>query len=56
MPVPVTLDKNYYFQESLGGAETLTALTGSRAYERFTASQMAKIAAEKPEAFANTER
>lgn len=43
-------------EESVGGAETLTALTGSRAYQRFTASQIAKIAAEKPEAFANTER
>lgn len=43
-------------EESLGGPETLTALTGSRAYERFTASQIAKIAAEKPDAFKYTER
>jgi len=43
-------------EEGLGGAETLTALTGSRAYHRFTANQIKKISSEKKEAYANTER
>ena len=40
----------------LGGAEDVVALTGSRIVERFTAPQVAKIAAEKHEAVAHTDR
>jgi len=43
-------------EEHLGGAQTLTALTGSRAYHRFTGNQIRKISCEKREAYANTER
>ncbi|XP_023332715.1 xylulose kinase [Eurytemora carolleeae] len=43
-------------EEHLGGPETLTALTGSRAYHRFTGNQIAKIREEKQEAYDNTER
>lgn len=43
-------------EEALGGPEKLASLTGSRAYERFTGNQIAKIAQEKPEAYSNTER
>lgn len=36
-------------------SQKLAELTGSRAYERFSGSQIAKIAVAKPEAYANTE-
>ncbi|XP_025081057.1 xylulose kinase-like isoform X2 [Pomacea canaliculata] len=40
----------------VGGAEKLAAITGSRAYERFTGNQIAKIYQQQPEAYNNTER
>lgn len=40
----------------LGGAQHLAEVTGSRAYERFTASQIAKIAHTKAEVYSSTER
>jgi len=40
----------------LGGPINVATLTGSRAYERFTGNQIAKIAVEQPEAYASTER
>lgn len=40
----------------LGGAQHLAEITGSRAYERFTASQIAKIAQTKGEVYNSTER
>ncbi|GJQ84749.1 hypothetical protein Trydic_g4878, partial [Trypoxylus dichotomus] len=43
-------------EEAVGGAEELAKITGSRAYERFTASQIAKIYQTKPETYQNTER
>ena len=39
-----------------GGANKLAHITGSRAYERFTGPQIAKIAQDKSEAYSNTER
>ncbi|KAG8238984.1 hypothetical protein J437_LFUL005041 [Ladona fulva] len=39
-----------------GGPLGMAKVTGSRAYERFTASQISKIAEEKPNAYAVTER
>jgi xylulokinase len=42
--------------DSLGGDRALATLTGSRAYERFTAAQIAKFAAREPEAYAQTAR
>ena len=36
-------------EEVIGGPEALSKLTGSKAYERFTGNQIAKIAQEKSE-------
>ena len=36
-------------EASVGGAEQLAQITGSRAYERFTGNQIAKLAKERPE-------
>lgn len=43
-------------EKALGGPTAVAALTGSRAYERFTGNQIAKIAAQQPAAYAETER
>jgi len=43
-------------EDSVGGAEQLARITGSRAYERFTGNQIAKVAREKPEVYKSTER
>jgi xylulokinase len=40
----------------MGGAHALARLTGSRAYERFTAAQIRKFAATQPEQYAATAR
>ena len=36
-------------EASVGGAEQLAEITGSRAYERFTGNQIAKLARDRPE-------
>lgn len=43
-------------EEDFGGPQALANVTGSRAYERFTGNQIAKIRKELPEVYANTER
>ena len=43
-------------EEAVGGAERLAAITGSRAYERFTGSQVRMLAETRPECYNNTER
>ncbi|XP_064475236.1 xylulose kinase-like [Ornithodoros turicata] len=43
-------------QDSLGGAQKLADITGSRAFERFTGNQIAKLVQTKPEAYQATER
>ncbi|KAK7595441.1 hypothetical protein V9T40_013266 [Parthenolecanium corni] len=43
-------------EEAVGGAEELARITGSIAYERFSGSQIAKIADTKKIAYDNTER
>jgi hypothetical protein len=43
-------------EKALGGPQKVAELTGSRAYERFTGNQIAKIAASDPAAYAGTER
>ncbi|XP_055337409.1 xylulose kinase-like [Paramacrobiotus metropolitanus] len=43
-------------ESSVGGPEVLAHVTGSRAYERFTGPQIAKINEENPSAYENTER
>ena len=40
-------------EASVGGAEQLAQITGSRAYERFTGNQIAKLAKERPEVASN---
>lgn len=42
--------------KALGGERALARLTGSRAYERFTAAQIRKFASREPEAYAATAR
>ena len=43
-------------EAALGGALKVAQLSGSRAYERFTGNQIAKIAQTAPDAYKNTER
>jgi hypothetical protein len=43
-------------EDAVGGAQKLADITGSRAYERFTGNQIAKIYRERSEAYSNTER
>ncbi|XP_053786186.1 xylulose kinase isoform X2 [Desmodus rotundus] len=43
-------------EAAVGGAQALSCLTGSRAYERFTGNQIAKIYQQNPKAYSHTER
>uniref|UniRef100_A0A8B9VAF6 Xylulose kinase n=2 Tax=Anas TaxID=8835 RepID=A0A8B9VAF6_9AVES len=43
-------------EKAVGGAQRLAAITGSRAYERFTGNQIAKIYSQNPEVYTQTER
>ena len=43
-------------EKAMGGAQNLANISGSRAYERFTGNQIAKIAKNSSEAYQNTER
>nr|XP_022920709.1 xylulose kinase-like [Onthophagus taurus] len=43
-------------EKAVGGPENLAEITGSKAYERFTGAQIAKIYRNKPESYHNTER
>ncbi len=43
-------------EKALGGAQAVAQLTGSRAYERFTGNQIAKIYQTQPAAYEATER
>ena len=40
----------------MGGSQNLSEITGSRAYERFTGNQIAKIYQTKPDAYSACER
>jgi xylulokinase len=42
-------------EQALGGAQAVATLTGSRAYERFTGNQIARIHQTQPEAYASAE-
>lgn len=58
---PVWMDSSTTVQcraleSALGGAQAVAELTGSRAYERFTANQIAKIYQTQPEPYARSER
>lgn len=43
-------------EDRLGGPQVVADITGSRAYERFTGNQIAKIARRDPDAYATTDR
>ncbi|XP_069179446.1 xylulose kinase-like [Procambarus clarkii] len=43
-------------EKAVGGSQKLADITGSRAYERFTGSQIAKVYKNRKEAYNNTER
>lgn len=43
-------------EKAVGGKEEMVRITGSKAYERFTAAQIRKIFQQQPEAYANTVR
>ncbi|XP_066902880.1 xylulose kinase-like [Halyomorpha halys] len=43
-------------EEAVGGAEELAKITGSKAFERYSAAQIMKIFETKPTAYKNTER
>ncbi|VVC30671.1 Pre-C2HC domain,Carbohydrate kinase, FGGY, N-terminal,Carbohydrate kinase, FGGY, C-terminal [Cinara cedri] len=45
-----------YLEETIGGSQQLADLTGSKAYERFSGPQIAKMAENRPGAYQNTER
>ncbi|XP_075412153.1 xylulose kinase isoform X1 [Tenrec ecaudatus] len=45
-----------HLEAAVGGAQALSCLTGSRAYERFTGNQIAKVYQQNPEAYSQTER
>ncbi|XP_042523261.1 xylulose kinase isoform X1 [Dipodomys spectabilis] len=58
---PVWMDSSstaqcHQLEAAVGGAQVLSQLTGSRAYERFTGNQIAKVYQENPEAYSQTER
>ena len=43
-------------EKAMGGPEKVAAISGSRAYERFTGNQIAKVATQNPAAYESTER
>ncbi|XP_061443638.1 xylulose kinase isoform X3 [Rhineura floridana] len=45
-----------FLEKAVGGAQKLADVTGSRAYERFTGNQIAKIYSQNPEVYTQTER
>lgn len=51
-----TTEECKMLEEAVGGPEKLAEITGSRAYERFSGPQIAKIARTKPEAYNSTKR
>ncbi|KAM6953860.1 xylulose kinase [Aplochiton taeniatus] len=58
---PVWMDSStgpqcQYLQSTVGGAQMVADITGSRAYERFTGNQIAKLYQTKPDQYHNTER
>ncbi|KAJ8917192.1 hypothetical protein NQ315_012684 [Exocentrus adspersus] len=51
-----TTEQCKQLEKAVGGPKKLAEITGSRAYERFTGSQIAKVHQTKPDAYKNTER
>ncbi|KAL0150640.1 hypothetical protein M9458_054057, partial [Cirrhinus mrigala] len=50
-----TADQCQFLEAAVGGAQRLADITGSRAYERFTGNQIAKICRSKLNEFNETE-
>jgi len=51
-----TTEQCRQLEVAVGGADKLAEITGSRAYERFTGSQIKKLGEEREEWYSNTER
>lgn len=51
-----TTEQCLALEKAMGGPQAVASLTGSRAYERFTGNQIAKIAKHDPKAYNETER
>ncbi|XP_038654421.1 xylulose kinase isoform X6 [Scyliorhinus canicula] len=51
-----TTEECLQLEKSVGGPQNLADITGSRAYERFTGNQIAKINKKNPEDYKKTER
>nr|XP_033787587.1 xylulose kinase isoform X1 [Geotrypetes seraphini]XP_033787588.1 xylulose kinase isoform X1 [Geotrypetes seraphini] len=51
-----TTQECHHLEESVGGAQQLANITGSRAYERFTGNQIAKIYKHNPAVYGQSER
>ncbi|CAF0883135.1 unnamed protein product [Adineta ricciae] len=51
-----TTEECQILEKTVGNAENLFQITGSKAYERFTGSQIMKVARKTPEIYAQTER
>lgn len=51
-----TTDECQLLEKTVGNAQNLFQITGSKAYERFTGSQIMKIAKKTPEIYEQTER
>ncbi|XP_036445502.1 xylulose kinase isoform X1 [Colossoma macropomum] len=51
-----TAEQCQYLESAVGGAQQLADITGSRAYERFTGNQIAKIHQFQPDKYNETER
>ncbi|EDL09219.1 mCG20969, isoform CRA_a, partial [Mus musculus] len=57
---PIWMDSSttaqcHQLEAAVGGAQALSCLTGSRAYERFTGNQIAKLFQKNPEAYSHSE-
>lgn len=51
-----TTDECQTLEKTVGGAQNLFQITGSKAYERFTGSQIMKVANKMPDVYSHTER
>jgi xylulokinase len=50
-----TTEQCHFLEQAVGGPQTLAEITGSRAYERFTGNQIAKIYKNNPASYEECE-